>query len=359
MKKWIEKYPLLANIILIFFSLCFAFLAMEAAVRVLRYYQCQKISTPEQYKKMFSDDRCKDYVYGHKPNAKVRIEKDGRYISTFITNSDGLREAKDRLFLEKSVIFLVDSVVETATVENEETMDKIFEDRTGVSALNFGLGGANTVHEYYWLKNKYKKDYNTKLIILGFCLNDFEQNTILRYFDASLGMWRLYKYLNIPSGAAKLTAHDKLKNVLKKSRLISFLHDITRKKNYQSSRDPLPSDICEQTSMEGRIFTELYMMKIKEFAKSIGSKFVVVIFPDERQLMASYDASKKIQDILMEILKKNNIRCIDLYKMMKEKYRAHPDNNWYYDDLHFNKAGHELIGEYLAEELPKIFHEIF
>lgn len=360
MNRWIQRHPLVSKFLLISFGICFAFVTLEVAVKLFRYYQCKKISNTEIYKKIFSDERDKDYVYGHKPNVEVRLEKEGRYVATFITNSDGLREKRDHGYIDKSVIFLGDSIIEGATVENDETMSAVFEKITGITALNFGLAGSNTAHEYYWLKSKYKKDYNTKLIVLGFCVNDFEQNTILRCFDAKLGMWRLHKYLNVSSGAIKLTAQDRLKNLLMKSRAIAFFYNMLhKKKNALPSRDPSPSDICEDMSKEGRICTELYMTKIKAFARSIGAEFIVVVFPDERQLMPAYDGTRGTQNALEDVLQKNDIHYIDLYEMMRKDYRHDPEFNWYYDDLHFNRLGHKFIGEYLARKLPEIFPKVF
>ena len=148
-----------------------------------------------QILEIFSDERETPYLFGHKPNVTVTLTR-GDYQYTFISNADGLRETDDYQSLDQSVIFLGDSVIEGSSVENDETLDSVFEQKTGIISLNFGLGAGNTIQEYYWLAGKYKPAYNTKLVVLGFGLNDFEQNTYLRYFDPEQGTWRVLRHLD-------------------------------------------------------------------------------------------------------------------------------------------------------------------
>ncbi|NQT32064.1 MAG: SGNH/GDSL hydrolase family protein [Candidatus Omnitrophica bacterium] len=364
-KNWPEKHPVKANLILLCLGIFFAFLLMEGILRFADYYQYIKPANRvnfEKYKKLYSDERDTDYVFGHHPNINVRL-KTGDIDYTFITNSEGLRETKEYPYIEKSVIFLGDSIIEGTSVENEEGLDEVFEDITGVTSLNFGLGSANTVHEYYWLKGKYKKEYNTKLIILGFCLNDLCQNDCLRYFDGSKGNWKFYKYIGSVSGETPSTALSplqRLKSFLRKSRTVVFLYRTYGYLKYnifqKQYKPPLTYD---EVSNEDKANTELYIKKINEFSKDIGADFVVVIFPRKIQLTAQYDIYKRKQDALIEVLEKNDIPYIDLFDMIKENYLTHPDIRWYSDDIHPSEKGHRLIGEYLARELPDRFPKAF
>lgn len=366
MAKFTQKHPVKAKAIIFLLSFFISCLLAELMVRGFEYYQYVKLSDRiqyEQYKKIYSDERDKDYMFGHKRNVNVKLKR-GAYSFTFITNSEGLREAKDHESLEKSVIFLGDSIVEGASVENHEAMDEIFEKYAGIAALNFGVGSSNTVQEFYWLRSKYKDSYNAKLIILGFCLNDFPQNTYLRYFDPSVGNWSLYKYLdnNVHGGENNKaenrgTLWQRVKNIIKQSRLVAFIYNSTR--NIKTRKDsPLPFRY-DQVSEEEKYYTELYINKILEFSKRIGSEFVVVIFPQESQLRHQYDPHERMQDALIDILDKNKIKYIDLYDLIKVNYLAEPDIRWFHDDTHPYKEGHRLIGEYLARELPKMFPNVF
>jgi hypothetical protein len=355
-----------SNIALTLYSLLISLVLLELAVRGWDYYELNKPSYRilfEQYKKVFSDERDKEYIFGHKPNVNVTIEEDNRAY-TIITNSEGLRETKDYDYLEKSVIFLGDSIVEGSSVDNHEVMDEIFGNRTGITSLNFGVGSSHTAHEYFWLKSKYKNSYNTKLVVLGFCLNDFRFANVLRYFDSSSGNWPFYKQLDEIYGKAKdqksqNTSKNNLwkqtKDTIKKSRLASFIYD--------SMQDILNTGAhsfsSSQVDRESRYYVELYINKINKFVEEIGSEFVVVIFPNEIQLEHDYESGQRMQDVLIEILKKNQIKYIDLYDFMRKRYIKEPEVIWYHDITHPYKEGHRVIGEHLAQKLPVMFPEVF
>jgi len=340
-----------------------SFGVMELLLCGAEYYQYVKPANRalfDVYRQIYSDERDTEYIFGHNPNVNVLlVSKDDRY--TFITNSEGLREKEDYEELDKSVIFLGDSIVEGVSVENDETMDAVFEDETGITALNFGVGSSNTVQEYYWLKSKYRDGYNTKLIILGFCLNDLFQNTYVRKFDSERSNWALYKYLDDESIEDKTNIKLKIKQFLRKSKTISFLYRtyvLWRQRNSKESL--IPPDRYSEVSVVNKKYTELYIKKLKSFAQSIDSEFVVVIFPREKQFKAEYtEEYRRIQEVLIEILEKNDVEYIDLYPLMKENYIARPDVRWYHDDTHPYKKGHQLIGLYLAEKLPEKFPEVF
>lgn len=350
-------------LLLLLFGLSVSFIVGEAVVRALEYYQYVKPSKAiqyNQYKKVYSDERDKDYLFGHKPNLNVRLEK-GAYQFSIKTNSERLRESKNYDYIEKSIIFIGDSIVEGASVENNEVLDEVFERTTGITSLNFGLANNNTVQEYYWLKAKYKKAYNTKLIVLGFCLNDFPQNTYLRYFNPYLGNWPLFKRLDDTSLVGYGNDNGLIqiiKGLIFKSELIMFVERSIKELKQKKDKNKPPFRY-DQVSEKSRFYTEQYLNKIHDFAGSIGSELIVIIFPKESQLKSQYKSHMKMQKALTEILDKNNIRYIDLFSLMKKAYLSEPDVRWYHDDTHPYKEGHRIIGEYLAQELPGIFPEIF
>jgi len=361
--NWFENHRLAGRFILLGIICIVSFGMMELFLWGAEYYHYVKPANRalfDVYRQIYSDERDTEYIFGHKPNVNVLlVNGDNKY--TFITNSEGLREKKDYGKLNKSVIFLGDSIVEGVSVENDETMDEVFEDKTGITALNFGVGSSNTVQEYFWLKNKYKDEYNTKLIILGFCLNDLFQNTYLRQFGSERSNWALYKYLDDGSMGKNTNGKLKTKQFLRRSKTLSFLYraytELLRKK---SDLAGLPPYRYSEVSAENKKYTALYIKKLKEFAEKIGSEFVVVIFPREKQLTAEYnDTYRRAQDVLIEILEETGVEYIDLYPLMRENYIARPDIKWYHDDTHPYKKGHQLIGLHLAEKLPEKFPEVF
>ncbi len=361
--NWFENHRSAGRFILLGIICIISFGMMELFLWGAEYYNYVKPANSvlfNCYRQVYSEEPDTEYVFGHKPNVDVLlVNGDNKYI--FVTNSEGLREKKDYGKLKKSVIFLGDSIVEGVSVENDETMDAVFEEKTGITALNFGVGSSNTVQEYFWLKNKYKDEYNTKLIILGFCINDLFQNTYLRQFDSERSNWALYKYLDDESMGKNTNVKLKTKQFLRRSKTLSFFYraytELLRKK---SDLAGLPPYRYSEVSEENKKYTALYIKKLKEFAEKIGSEFVVVIFPREKQLTAEYsDTHRRAQDVLIEILEENGVEYIDLYPLMRENYIARPDIKWYHDDTHPYKKGHQLIGLHLAEKLPEKFPEVF
>jgi len=368
-----QKNSMKVKITLLLLSIIISLVFVELMLRAVEYFQYVKSSNQEQneqYNKIYSDERDKDYIFGHKPNANVKLER-GHFNFTFISNSEGLRETRDYKELNRSIIFLGDSIIEGASVENHETMDDIFEKHTGITALNFGVGSSNTVHEFHWLKSKYKKSYNTKLIILGFSLSDFSENIFLRYFDPSLGNWKFYKYLSNNTHIKKsndqkdvinevnnsTSLWQKIKNIAKISKLARFIYSILH--SIRTTDNDLPPLRFDEVDKEQKYYTELYINKIRDFSRKIESEFVVIIFPQKSQLQHQYGTHKRMQDALIPILEKNDIQYIDLYEIIKANYQTRPDLRWFHDDSHPYKEGHRFIGEYLAKQLPQLFPKVF
>lgn len=356
------------NLLMVLFGCGVAFGVGEALIRALDYYQYVKSSNREQfeqYKKVYSDERGTDYVFGHQSNVSVTL-KNGDHSYTFVSNTDGLRETQDYGDLDRSVIFLGDSIIEGVPVENDETVDAVFEELTGITSLNFGVGSSNTVHEYHWLKAKYKESYRAQLVVLGFCLNDFPQNTYLRYFDTDLGNWPLYKYHSDkeateasaePTETARKGPLQTLKAAVRASRLVVYVYSSLQ--NVQAEKEQLPPFRAAQVTDEQAHYTDLYLQKIRRFSEEIGSDFVVVIFPQESQFQHDYTQHDRMQAALVRILERNDIPFIDLHDVLETAYRDRPDVGWYHDDTHLYEDGYRLVAEHLVQTLPGMFPEIF
>jgi hypothetical protein len=355
---------ILGNLSLLSIALLLSFLSIEVLLRYLEYYGINRLQF-DAYKIIYSDERDKEYIFGHKTNSAVKLEK-GYYNFTFITNSEGLRETIDYDNINKSVIFLGDSIIEGASVENNETLSSIFQKHTGIISLNFGVGCYNTAHEYYWLKNKYREHYNTKLIVLGFCVNDMESNYELYCFDENIGNWRLYKNIELPQETLEgINNFDenagnwkkRISPYIIKSKTLVFVIQNFKKMFMAEKNQPLFSKY--KVTSKGRMYTEYFMKKVRDYCKGINSEFIVVIFPNKEEVTGKVNQEDRVGNILIDILNKNNIEYIDLFELLKSNFIAHPEVHWFWDDLHPYKPGHALIGKYLARKLSTRFPSIF
>lgn len=324
----------------------------------------------ELYKKIFQDERHTSYKFGHRPNLSIKLEK-GYYHTTVITNSVGLREKIDYTSLNESIIFLGDSIVEGLSVENDETMDSVFERITGIPSLNFGVATRGTFLEYQFLKSKYKRPYNTKLVVLGFCLNDFFEAPYIRYFDETYGNWFLLRYLDkgydlqkgLIFNLAKIPVigwlFKKCHEIALESEIVKSLRrESQAMKKLSSIKTALPYS-SQIVARDQRLFTENHLRLLKSFVQSIQAKLIVVIFPTAPQFSISYGPHERMQNVLIDILLRNNIQYIDLFDAFKYRLRDQPQTPLFIDDTHLNKAGHEFVANYLAASLRQIYPEMF
>jgi len=331
----------------------------------------------DAYSKIYSDDRDKPYIYTHKNNINVDL-KGGYYNFNIRTNSTGLREANNYEKLDKSVIFLGDSVVEGASVENNMTMDTVYENLSNIPTLNFGVGSRGLELEYQFLKYFYKKDLSTKLIVLGFCLNDFDDVLTTRYFDQTMGNWRPLKYFD--------PMYDLEKGFLYQTTKIPMLGNILIKPVFEKLRtrpiyryysgaivktfDPY-SEVKE--SGGGRLISnqswtywnipgiridaiKFQFSKIKKFANSINSDLLVVLFPAQSQITnKDYNYQHSLQQPVIKMLSELGITQYDLYYPLKEYHNTTPNNSLYWDDVHFHTEGHKIIGNLIYQKTKEYY----
>jgi lysophospholipase L1-like esterase len=318
----------------------------------------------DQYSRIYSDERWTPYKYGHKPGVRVTLSR-GYYDFTMVTNSEGLREQREYGALDRSAVFLGDSIVEGAAVENAETMDTVFEELTGVVALNFGVASRGTLLEYRHLKAKYRPEYSARLVILGYCLNDFAEATHVRSFDEEFGNWFLLHYVD--------RDYDGEQGALHAATVLPFAGPVVRwgvdlarqsetgrrlalMARGQDSRPPSPAEMWSASAVtaEERTLTEDHLLLLKRFTTSIGALLAVAIFPVRDQVGKARPPAGRIQDVLIGILERNAIPYLDLQPLFDEEARAQPGVKLFHDELHFTKAGHRLAGRHLAERFGPI-----
>ena len=146
----------LTNLLIVIISSLIALVGLELIIRQLDTMKGKALS--KGYSQLYSDERTtSDYIFGHHPNISIELSDDN-FSFKFTTNSEGLRERKNYNSLDNSIIFLGDSVIE-GMVNDHETIDEYFEEVSGITSLNFGLGSSNTIQEYFYLKDKYKEQY--------------------------------------------------------------------------------------------------------------------------------------------------------------------------------------------------------
>ena len=288
----------------------------------------------------------KEVSYEHRPHVNIQFQssKGDNYTMHVVTNSQGLREDSDIPFEKpanvKRIIGLGDSVVFGSSVDNDKTFLKEMERQFSkkgltVETLNFGIGFSNPRMEYYYLKYKKADHYAPDIILLGFCLNDFDTNYTA--FNPEVGMWY---YPRVPR-----IHHDTLVVRLKgflllKSRVIRLLNDTRHMFIKPNTR---PSQYEKQE-------VAYWIKQIKEYSERIHVKFIVIIFPYKEQLRYSLrtgDVHFELQKAITQICDDLKISYYDLTSDLIDYLKFHKVgvDDFFWDSAHPWNRGHFAIGE--------------
>ena len=340
------------NLIVVSASFAFAISLAEIALRSIELI-AYKAAQQEEYRQIYSDERNTPYLFHHHKNISVLLEK-GEYNFTFDTDRNGFRGFNTSHDLSApSILFLGDSVTEGASVETRDSFSNLIEKKLNLKTYNLGTGSYNTKHALELLKAKYNEDFNAKLIVLGYCLNDTSQNTYLRYFDPKLANWKIYKYLDEDakgpqSEIPNITFAEKVKPILRDLKIYQLLS--ATKYRIKGSTPP-NGDLYLLKDVDNKHlqYTKSHLQEIKNYASKINADLAVIIFPTEPQLNSSYDIESLQQTAIIRILDDLNIKHIPLYESFKDEYKSKPRERWFHDSIHPYKSGHKLIAEIISD----------
>jgi hypothetical protein len=307
---------------------------------------------------------------------------------------------------EYRILALGDSFTEGYTVEFHELFSEILKSKLNttqekyyeVEVINAGTGGYSTDQELLFFQHEGRK-YNPDLTILMFYYkNDVVYNIRDRYLRGYKPLFILedneIKLTNVPVPRMRPRS-AKTADIKFSQRIKLWLHEnyytydfVTHriKNTYYSNwlaiklgffkKDedlpiPIPSSyrIWEKTlnaefQYAWRI-TEGLILKLKEEANSIGSKFLIFhvpfeadIYPEEWQLLKRKygvsDVEWSVEQpslILDEICKRNHMDClipITTFRAEARKIKATGKRLYFPIDGHWNAHGHKLAGEILA-----------
>ncbi len=342
--------------IVIFFSFI-AFIFVEFSFRI---YLKSKI----KYSKFINEDlkNKTEYLFGPKRNLNKTFEFNNKKI-LIKTNSLGIRESKDYKNLDESIILLGDSVV-FGEVSQNETIDFFLEKKLNIPVLNFGVMGFNTWQEYEFFKDKYDKSFNTKILILAICVNDFNTNHYRRAYGPK-GKLIIYDYSNsfFQDDQLQKTYLKQIKFYLKKSEIINYFYHVYKNYFYGKYWWVQPKDKRldnEYIYHKGKYtqsdidLTLDYIEKIKAYSEKNNIKFIATILPHKSQYDLSFEKYKKvsIEYKIEEILRSKGISFIPSYKTFL-MLKKHKSKNIWIDDLHPNKKGNKIIADIIRFEIGK------
>jgi hypothetical protein len=275
-----KKTGLVLNVILLFASLTLLFLALEAAFRLLSFFEDRKIFS-EALKQPVDAPENGEASLGHLivPNSnndivydlKANLTVDFLGISVR-TNSDGFRDSEYPIPKPKDTIRIIgigDSVMFGWKIPQEKNYLSLLEEKLNHSfpgkkweVINTAVPGYNTVNEVSLLGEKGLK-YKPDIVILGYAWNDME----LPFFIRKKGNYFSFR----------------------KSFAVSFILEriASKKKNPLEHHENLDSVPDEYRHMigENAVFNALEELKI--LGEKNGFETIIIFYcvPDPKPIM--------------------------------------------------------------------------
>ncbi|MFT5111028.1 MAG: lysophospholipase L1-like esterase [Parasphingorhabdus sp.] len=327
--------------------------------------------------------------FRYKPGVSLDLyNEESKRNVPFSINHEGFRDLPRATYkdpLTRRVVVLGDSFVAAAQVNFEDSFHQrlqrqlttnLSEDsELTVEVLNFGVSGYSTAQEYK-VYHDYAAKYQPDVVVL--CL--FLGNDIGNNSPELSRKGRIFYNLN---DSGTLNPAVQLAEDLYGTGLIgtysSFYRFVKRKSDrlkrkysYYSERRAVMhrynvfQDSPSPEWQRAWQLTEALIVKLKADVESSGAKFLLMTIPDSiqvypedwRQAMQNHVAAndnKKNPDAPLQRVRnmanRHQLQHLDLHPKLQSQYEKSAQR-LYFDRAHFNKAGHEFVGQLLAKEMP-------
>ena len=327
----IQIKTVLKNILLVFFSLCFATFFIEVILRITG-------STPKKYLDISKNEPVtneKNETLGWSPiigihNFKPWAENGKNTVLTF--NNDTSRFISDQKENLEKIVFVGGSITNGWAVSDNETFPYLLQKKyKNFKVYNFAVGGYGGYQSLLNLEKIYEKKENIKFVIYGFIPHHEVRNVAAGSWLYLLNYVSKRGVVNLPYASldknGKLAHHapDELIKVPLSEKL-AFSAKIEKKimklKSFKREKN--------QTEISLAIINEMNVL-----SKENNSKFILLILKDFG------DSRKQTYD---EFLKKNDIHNINCFLSSDKKYQVPGEG-------HPNEISHQLISECVFKKL--------
>ncbi len=277
------------------------------------------------------------------------IKEDEYYNSTGLTpNSEGISNGKivtvDKYGFRKnsvpidttknSWLFLGDSVTMGIGVDNDSTFSALVQNRiSNINILNPSTIGWS-VYDYknvlrYFINEKHN-NLKIKKVFLFYCLNDL--------YNSKLGK-------EMPGSTARVFFGDFLRYFRLNSRLYILLKNLfsdRAKAYFEYDREFYNSNNPEYKNALHLLYN------IDSHCNKNKIDFVFVMMPYEYQLRSGVN-SEQPQLLLINDLKRKNIKILDIFKPFSKKTLDKKSLYLYADGIHFSNIGHRVAGNFIIK----------
>ena len=354
-----NKKNLSVNLALLFFTVFICFIFLEI---LLRFLWEESVNTYYGYPAgLHTPDDTKGYKYqpgfrGFFPGSLYK------HIEIRI-NSKGLRDVEYDYSKKGKyrILGLGDSITFGTGVKVEDAYLSVLERliRQQIDAksdiIKAGVNAYEFDQEYtYYFEEGYK--YNPDIVLIGVCLNDamiidsaavqekkrevlqsINDDKSKKLYREDTGEKRFLNYFNTYK-FFKLTLH----------RLIHYREIKTERDQYNAKYFYLIYDLWNGEPLHHYAKN---LRKLNNHAQSKKARVILVLFPYTQQFTHAENMGRLPQEIITALAEANGIDVIDLYEILnREDYL-----NFYLkkDNVHLNEKGHQLVGEFIYNEMIK------
>lgn len=322
-----------------------------------------------------------EYSFGLDDITLRGVSKNAKSIfSSLGARSDELLNTK-----QFKVISFGGSTTECAALDQDATWTQILQSSLNAEAGglpiwvgNFGKSGKDSNHHILqtqeMLKNEQLSDAKMVLYLVGFNdLNRAIRNTDM-YINNDPEILKRSAFMVVPDQHLPLHRRTAIWKFLKDLRYkrqlkkygkeeLAELYKQVRKKridvkkisdmpnlelglqHYKKNIDSLIS-LCRAKGKEPIFITQPVLWRPNI---SVESEQLLYTYFDERENLTTktlYECMTIFNDALMEVTKKNNVVCIDVFESAEE--------DWFYDDCHFNKKGAKNVAQIITKRLKPL-----
>jgi lysophospholipase L1-like esterase len=299
-----------------------------------------------------------DKQLGWKPTANYKYSgplknSDGStYPASITTNDQGFRMYGDPASSRPKIFVVGDSFTQAMYASDDRTYYAVIGQQLNAEIFAYGIAGAGTLQEYLAL-DRYFDQISPGLVLWQYCANDFvnnsydlelnsriDNNGVVRpYLEDNAVVYRLPK--PYPGIAAFLAAH-------------SYLFQFTMGKIYTIRAKNSQESVEDKMAAEGLAyppFAESYQAtkQIMSMVKQRAGNTPIVTFECDT---LSPNSSAALRQISAEL----GLPFIDPVDRALVEARQQNQSIFGEDTVHWNEAGHALVGEtiaaYLAEQYP-------
>jgi lysophospholipase L1-like esterase len=278
---------------------------------------------------------------------KIQSSKKKNYNANFFTNEYGMIEYDNINKPDKIILVIGDSFSTDPNVGNENfwysVMKKKLENELNIKINVFasGGGGYGTTQQYLTFKNAIQ-NIKPDILILQFCINDFENN-VLKWEKKN---YRFSQYLRRPYLDKNGNIYKEknflefIPNFISTSRLFNFF--LSRLGNLISSLYPLNlnSEDMKNIKDDSIKITKINLEKIYLIENKIKK---IIVNCKEPQGEPDIFWSKISKEIGFEVLVNNTIDIENAMREGKDIYSG--------DGGHYNIIGNEIFGLSVAYEI--------